>query len=702
MDEKIKFKLLPDSRNDLLKQVINSMPDPVFFKDLEGRYLGCNQEYEKLIGRQEAELVGKTAQEIYGGMMPDSYADSDITVIKTLKMVQFETWLMKADGKKALIEASKSPLYDSDSEMIGILVVLRDITKQREAEEALKASEEKFRFITENTSDVLWTLDIKTHKFTYLSPAAQDLWGYPLDELMQLTMEDLMPPEFLQIVVKQIEETLPQFLQDPQAPRMHYNRIQQICKDGSVVWIEFVASYRFNDRQEITAVGVSRNIDDRIKAEQALKLSEEKYRMIAENTTDTIWLYNMDQERFTYISPAILQLRGYTVEEALSQTLLDTVAPGSLEGVAKGVADARDYLLAHPDEPISHTVEIQQTTKSGDPVWVEVSVKLQFNDQGEATVLGVSRNIEDRKRAESEILYLGYHDQLTGLYNRHYFETIINGEMDRADRYKEPLSMLLLDLDHFKAVNDTWGHLVGDDLLKTMSAAIQKEIRSTDTLVRYGGEELIILMPHTTKAGALLVADKIQAAIKINPHHTAGIQTVSIGVAQRMQSESFRHLYIRLDHALYQAKENGRDCVVASDERIQIPSDQMRIEWRSVWESGNTIIDTQHKELLQIANNLLDLTSNAYICQDEEEKIDLLLKHIEKHFEAEEKILEQIGFPNYENHVAVHQSLLLRVSGLNRNCGNGEINTAAFYSFVVDDVVLGHLLEDDIKFFPYL
>ena len=78
------------------------------------------------------------------------------------------------------------------------------------------------------------------------------------------------------------------------------------------------------------------------------------------------------------------------------------------------------------------------------------------------------------------------------------------------------------------------------------------------------------------------------------------------------------------------------------------------------------------------------------------------LKHIEKHFEAEEKILEQIGFPNYENHVAVHQSLLLRVSGLNRNCGNGAINTAAFYSFVVDDVVLGHLLEDDIKFFPYL
>lgn len=569
MTEKLKSQLQPDSRYDLLKQVVDSMADSVFFKDLDGRYLGCNQEYEKLIGRTEAELLGKTAQQIYGSTLPESYVETDRVVMETKKALRFEAALTKADGTECLFESSKSPLYDKNGEMIGILGVLRDITKQKEAEEALK-------------------------------------------------------------------------------------------------------------------------------------ISEEKYRMIAENTTDTIWLYNMDQERFTYISPAILQLRGYTVEEALSQTLLDTVAPGSLEGVAKGVADARDYLLAHPDEPISHTVEIQQTTKSGDPVWVEVSVKLQFNDQGEATVLGVSRNIEDRKRAESEILYLGYHDQLTGLYNRHYFETIINGEMDRADRYKEPLSMLLLDLDHFKAVNDTWGHLVGDDLLKTMSAAIQKEIRSTDTLVRYGGEELIILMPHTTKAGALLVADKIQAAIKINPHHTAGIQTVSIGVAQRMQSESFRHLYIRLDHALYQAKENGRDCVVASDERIQIPSDQMRIEWRSVWESGNTIIDTQHKELLQIANNLLDLTSSAYICQDEEEKIDLLLKHIEKHFEAEEKILEQIGFPNYEKHVAVHQSLLLRVSGLNRNCGNGEINTAAFYSFVVDDVVLGHLLEDDIKFFPYL
>lgn len=561
---------ISETQGDLLKQVINSMTDSVLFKDIEGKYLGCNREYEKLIGRQEAELIGKTVQEIYGDQLPDTFVDTDRTVLETKQPIKFESWLTKSDGTVALVETSKSPLFNHKGEMIGIIAVFREITKQKEAEEALKASEERFRFITENTSDVLWTLDIKSHKFTYLSPAAQDLWGYPLDDLMQLTMEDLMPPDSLQIVVKQIEETLPRFLQDPQAPRMHYNRIQQICKDGSVVWIEFVASYRFNDRQEITAVGVSRNIDDRIKAEQALKLSEEKYRMIAENTTDTIWLYNMDQERFTYVSPAIHQLRGYSVDEALSQTLLDTVAPEFREGVDQGVADARDYLLAHPDEPLSHTIEIQQTTKSGDPVWVEISVKLQFNDQGEATVLGVSRNIEDRKRAESEILYLGYHDQLTGLYNRHYFETIIGGELERADRYHEPISMLLLDLDHFKAVNDTWGHLVGDDLLKTMSAAIQREIRTTDTLVRYGGEELIVLMPHTTKAGALQVAEKIQSAIKSNPHHTAGIQTVSIGVAQRMQSESFRHWYIRLDHALYRAKEKGRDCVVASDERIQI------------------------------------------------------------------------------------------------------------------------------------
>lgn len=554
--------------NDLLKQVINSMTDFIFFKGLDGRYLGCNPAYEKLIGLSEAEIIGKTAHDLNDAELADFYTASDQTVITTRKPVKIEVWLDKADGSRTLFENVKSPLFDNQGNLIGILGVFRDITKQRESEEALRASENKYRLITENTSDA-------------------------------------------------------------------------------------------------------------------------------------IWLYNLDQDRFIFCSPSIQQLRGISAEEAMLEKFPDTVTPEFRDILAEKVMDAKSYLLDHPETTLSEILEIRQTTRSGNAIWVEISSKLRLNEQNELEILGVSRSIDDRKKAESEINYLSYHDQLTGLYNRHYFEMIITDEMDRSDRYDEPLSMLLLDLDHFKIVNDTWGHPIGDELLQLTANVIGRNIRASDVLIRFGGEEFVVLMPQTTKEGIFEAAEKIRHAIEKEHHPITGIRTVSIGVAQRMSNESFRHWYRRVDEALYQAKENGRNRVVASDENISLTVDAVRMNWRAAWESGNSQIDQQHQDLIEIANRLVNMSISGVSNQETEQQVELLLGHIVQHFECEEKFLTEIGFPDYPAHAKLHKRLTAKALRIKEACRTGEVKAAAFFSFVVDDVILEHLMEVDTKFFPY-
>lgn len=201
--------------------------------------------------------------------------------------------------------------------------------------------------------------------------------------------------------------------------------------------------------------------------------------------------------------------------------------------------------------------------------------------------------------------------------------------------------MLLLDLDHFKTVNDTWGHPVGDDVLKMTAKLIQRRIRITDTLFRFGGEVFIILMPQTNKKGAFEAAEKIRRSIEKEAHPVAGIRTVSIGIAQRIIDESFGHWYRRVDEALYQAKEEGRNCVIASDENKNLSMDSVRIIWQPEWSSSNSMIDEQHEELVDIANKMLSMSNFKNSDQEILQQIERLLNHILDHFEFEEALISE-------------------------------------------------------------
>ena len=135
--------------------------------------------------------------------------------------------------------------------------------------------------------------------------------------------------------------------------------------------------------------------------------------------------------------------------------------------------------------------------------------------------------------------------------------------MSRSDRYNEPLSMILIDLDFFKRVNDTWGHPIGDVVLKHTAEITKNNIRKSDIIARMGGEEFAIFLPHWTITGALVVAEKIRKLLENTEHPIAGVVTASFGVAERRKNEPFYNWYKRVDEALYRAKEGGATALLA-------------------------------------------------------------------------------------------------------------------------------------------
>ncbi len=198
-----------------------------------------------------------------------------------------------------------------------------------------------------------------------------------------------------------------------------------------------------------------------------------------------------------------------------------------------------------------------------DPVIMEVSVSSGIYQRKEAILLNFY-DVTEQKKIEETLTNLAVRDKLTGLYNRYHLETFIGTEIEQAERYDINMSMLIVDLDHFKNINDHWGHPIGDQVLKHTADLLVQSCRKSDVIFRLGGEEFMVVLSHTDIKGAIEVAEKIRSAIEKSIHPIVGKYTVSVGVAQRKMGETFRHIYQRTDEALYLAKSSGRNCVKES------------------------------------------------------------------------------------------------------------------------------------------
>lgn len=301
----------------------------------------------------------------------------------------------------------------------------------------------------------------------------------------------------------------------------------------------------------------------RIQAE-----SEARYRLLAENSTDTIIRSTTDGHRL-YVSPSIRRLVGWEPDEFAVKQFHEIIHPDDLP-VIREVLDN-----LHTGREI--TVQWRYRHRSGGYVWVEGRGRAVSATPGEPVqyVLGV-RDISAQKAAEqaleaanAKLTLLAATDHLTGLANRRHFDSVYTTEWMRARREQQPLSVLMLDVDHFKAFNDTHGHQAGDDCLIAVGTTIQGTLkRASDVASRYGGEEFVVLLPGTDTEGAQQVAEQLRDDIErlrvvIPPDGVAHV-TVSIGVATAIPQREHRPaaLIAGADAALYEAKQKGRNRVI--------------------------------------------------------------------------------------------------------------------------------------------
>ena len=308
---------------------------------------------------------------------------------------------------------------------------------------------------------------------------------------------------------------------------------------------------------------------------------------------------------------------------------------------------------------------------------------------------------EQLKEENEKLLKSAIKDELTGIYNRKFFEKRVVEEMEIADRANEHISLIIFDLDRFKLVNDNFGHQFGDEVLKRTTQIAGDLIRKTDFLNRVGREEFAIILPNTNKAQAVFVAEKVRKALEDNKHFKVGQVTGSFGVAERMKAESLRSWYKRADNALYQAKNTGRNRVVDSD-KIDIPLVSLQVQWRQEWNCGNDEIDEQHDKILQIAN---DLITKIYAGASHNECMDMIklfLEYAVNHFATEERILMEIEYDGLIAHIKKHEYLTNKAIYLKECYEKKELQPAAFLSFIIDEVVVEHLTKEDTKFFALL
>jgi diguanylate cyclase (GGDEF)-like protein/PAS domain S-box-containing protein len=298
--------------------------------------------------------------------------------------------------------------------------------------------------------------------------------------------------------------------------------------------------------------------------------AETDFRLLAELSADVICRVGIDGA-FLYVSPSSLRVLGWKPEEMMKMPPFILVHPDDLSPLTSDV----DRIMA-PGAAAPLT-ELRIRKRDGSYIWMEVSRRVVRDDSTEIPreVVLVMRDITERKKLDEKLNMLALTDSLTGLANRRAFDEALEREWRRTLREGSQMSLVLLDIDYFKELNDCYGHQVGDDCLRAVAAAIKGAVRASDIATRYGGDEIAVILPGADASGAREVARKVRAAVEAlhishgSREEAGGWVTASVGVATALARQGGtmqmpQSLLQAADNALYKAKHEGRNRVATA------------------------------------------------------------------------------------------------------------------------------------------
>lgn len=533
------------------RALINAPTESAMLIGINGTIEAINDVGAQRLGSTVDELMGESAFELFSDLFSERGPELVAQVQRTGRPVAFED---QRDKRRMLINIY--PVKSEDDSVDRLAIFGRDVTEQRLAEAALMHSEQRFRDVSESIGEVIWETDAEgVLKFvtqdveSFAGATAESLVGKPMSAL--LPEEDVDDFNHWRSVIYARQE--------PFASVEAKTR----DKEGNVVWLQISGTPYFDDEGVFQGYrGAAMDITDRKATETAIKANERKLRALAESAYDAIVMIDSN-DRVSFWNDAAEQLFGYMEDEVMGESIHPLITPPEvLEAAMKGM----EGFASHGSGPaVGSVTEVIAMRKDGTRFEAERSIA-SFRMEGEWYAVATIRDITERKATEAKLLELATTDSLTGLYNRRRFMELCEHEFSRSIRYDRSLAMFMMDIDHFKKVNDDYGHDAGDRVLRSLSEISVLALRGADILGRIGGEEFCVLLPETDAESALDVAERLRqsiarAKISVNSH-TLSI-TVSIGIAiMTPDMHSIDPLLKGADMALYEAKQGGRNRVV--------------------------------------------------------------------------------------------------------------------------------------------
>jgi len=388
-----KYRNLFETTQDGVEVIDGETGRIVLANEAAARMFGFNSPGE-MVGIDPLEFLPLEEREHVAGMMLEYMFEKDLH-----KVIEIKTHTK--DGR--LIWVSGIGVKTQYQGRLAGLVSMRDITEQKQTERALREIERHYRLLADNVSDVIWVTDMNL-KPTYVSPSVIRLTGYTVMEAMSRTIADLLSPASLEMVqaafltARALEEDC-----GPSGPPAL--EVELVRKDGSTVWVESTLSFVHDAYgQAVEVMGVLRDVSERRKADIAIREGERRYRLLAENVSDVVWVTDMNL-RPTYFSPSVTRLMGCSVEEAMAGTAETGLTPESLEAAADALAAARTLEEREPGRASGEgTLELEFRCKDGSTVWADTTVSFLRDSAGRPVeILGVLRDISERRRVEERL-----------------------------------------------------------------------------------------------------------------------------------------------------------------------------------------------------------------------------------------------------------------------------------------------------------
>jgi len=514
----------------------------------DGKFQYVNPLFQELTGYLELELLGKCSLDFVYPDDRETVREKAIESLKVGSTLPYEYRFVKKDGEIIwVLEKITSTEYKGKRATVGSFM---DITERKRAEEALLQSQARYQSIVETGGAGVVTGDLSGN-MTFANESFCKMLGYSPDELTGKPFADFLHPDDKAIVLERFAEGLAH-------PQAEYQlEFRAVHKDGHTVWIYSSVAPIFYNNVLSGGTAIVVDITERKRLEETIRKSEERYRTILEEIQDSYFELDLTGN-FTFVNDSLCRTLGYSEEEMIGMSYRVFSAKEDIEVLY------RDFNRVYRTGETTKGLSYKFIQKNGTVGFGELSISAIKNEKGEVIAFrGIARDVTERKRLEQELNDIAMHDFLTKLPNRMLFQDRLNVELEHAKRNDTRLAVMMLDLDRFKVVNDTFGHSIGDKLLRAAGVHLVDLVRKSDTVARVGGDEFLVLLPQIAKIeDATKVARKILEVFR-KPFVLDSYQirvTTSIGIAIYPEDgEDADSLMTNADTAMYWVKEQGRD-----------------------------------------------------------------------------------------------------------------------------------------------